>query len=208
MEGKRRNSKGKHMTDKPKDSQILEDGEIVKLYWDRQERAISATDEKYGRYLFTIAVNILRDEYDSEDAVRDTYVKTWNRIPPTKPNILPAFLSKITRDEALDRYRAKNADKRVPSELVTSLEELDECFGARDEVENTVLIREVARIVNDFVSKLSERSEFIFVCRYYYSDKIALISDMAGVSEATVLRELAAIRKGLRACLEKEGYTV
>ena len=208
MEEKRRNSKGKHMTEKLKVAQILEDEEIVKLYWDRQERAISATDEKYGRYLFTIAINILCDEYDSGDAVRDTYVKTWNRIPPTKPNILPAFLSKITRDEALDRYRAKNAGKRVPSELVTSFEELDECFGDWDEVENTALIHEVARIVNNFVAGLSERSEFIFICRYYYSDKISLISDMAGISEATVLRELAAIRKGLRACLEKEGYTV
>lgn len=196
------------MTWERKTSRILEDGEIVELYWNRQEKAISATDEKYGKYLFTIAINILHDEYDSDETVNDTYVKTWNRIPPTRPNILPAFLSKITRDEALDRYRAKSAGKRVPSEMITSLEELDECFGGQDEVENEALVHEVARILNDYVSTLSERSEFIFVCRYYYSDRIALIADMAKVSEATVLRELAAIRRGLRERLEKEGYTV
>lgn len=196
------------MTKKQKEPKILEDDEIVALFWNRRERAISATDEKYGRYLFTVAINILHDEYDSDEAVSDTYLKAWNRIPPTRPNILPAFLSKITRDEALDRYRAKNAGKRVPSELVSSLEELDECFDGKDEVESEVLIHEVAQILNDYVATLSERSEFIFLCRYYYSDKIALIADMAKVSEATVLRELAAIRKGLRERLEKEGYTV
>ena len=195
------------MTKKPKEPQILEDSEIVELYWHRKESAITQTDLKYGRYLFTVAINILHDEYDSDEAVSDTYVKTWNRIPPTRPNILPAFLSKIVRDEALDRYRAKNAGKRVPSELVTSLEELDDCLGGEG-VEDEALVHEIARILNDYVSTLSERSEFIFVCRYYYSDKIALIADMAKVSEATVLRELAAIRKGLRERLEKEGYTV
>lgn len=42
-------------------SGVLSDEEIVALYWQREERAIRATDQKYGKYLYTIAYNILRD---------------------------------------------------------------------------------------------------------------------------------------------------
>ena len=70
------------------------DEEIVSLYFSRNESAIDATDKKYGNYLFTIGYNILSDKWDSEECVNDTYFRTWNRIPPEKPNLLAAFLSK------------------------------------------------------------------------------------------------------------------
>ena len=41
----------------------MEDSEIVDLYWDRDEAAISHTQEKYDRYLTKIAWNILALEY-------------------------------------------------------------------------------------------------------------------------------------------------
>ena len=37
----------------------MEDEAIVRLYWERDERAIDATAEKYGPYCHTIAANIL-----------------------------------------------------------------------------------------------------------------------------------------------------
>jgi len=36
----------------------LTDEEIIRLYFERNESAISATDKKYGKYLITIAYNI------------------------------------------------------------------------------------------------------------------------------------------------------
>lgn len=56
-----------------------------------------------------------------------------------------------------------------------------------------------------YLDTLTEREEFVFVCRYYYADKITTIAKMLKISEKTVSRELAAIREGLRAHLEKEG---
>ena len=88
----------------------LSDEKIIALYWERNESAIKATDEKYGTYLFTIAYNILRNDWDCEECINDTYLHTWNRIPPTKPNIFQVFLSKITRDLAVDKYRKSKVD--------------------------------------------------------------------------------------------------
>ena len=107
-------------------AKVLADEDIVALYFDRNESAIDETDKKYGKYLYTIAYNIIHDSMDCEECLDDTYLSTWNRIPPTRPKILKVFLSKIMRDVAVDRYRKDSAKKRVPSELTVSLEECDE----------------------------------------------------------------------------------
>ncbi|MBQ1648598.1 MAG: hypothetical protein II047_09140, partial [Bacteroidales bacterium] len=59
----------------------MEDERIVELYWERSESAISETETKYGRYLKTVAVNILSNEEDSLECVNDTYLNAWNAIP-------------------------------------------------------------------------------------------------------------------------------
>ena len=88
----------------------MEDEKIIELYWNRDEGAITATDEKYGNYLKTIAGNILKDERDSQECVSDTYMGAWNAIPPERPSILKAFLGKITRNLSLKKYRDMTAD--------------------------------------------------------------------------------------------------
>lgn len=185
---------------------ILSDDDIVELYWSRDERAIDETDKKYGKYLYTIAYNILYDGSDCEECLNDTYLGTWNRIPPTRPKAFQAFLSKIMRNIAVDRFRHKNASKRIPSEMTVSLSELDECISCNSDISEEFIISETVKVLNDYLHTLSVRQEFIFVCRYYYSDSIINIAKMLGLSEATVYRELADIRKGLKEKLSQGGY--
>lgn len=90
----------------------MNDQEIIALYWAKEERAISATAEKYGGYCHTIAYNILCDHFEAEECVNDTYLGAWNSIPPQRPNRLAAFLGKITRNLALNRYKRNHAAKR------------------------------------------------------------------------------------------------
>ena len=89
----------------------MEDTAIIDLYWKRDERAIEETDRKYGNYCYTVADNILRSREDSEECVSDTWLRAWNSMPPQRPSILRAFLAKITRNLAFDRYRARSAAK-------------------------------------------------------------------------------------------------
>lgn len=69
----------------------MDDTKIVQLYWDRNERAIPATADKYGRYCTSIAKNILGNREDAEECVNDTYLNAWNAMPPHRPSILTAF---------------------------------------------------------------------------------------------------------------------
>lgn len=55
----------------------MDDGQIVQFYWDRDERAIPATADKYGNYCTSIAKNILGNPEDAEECVNDTYMRAW-----------------------------------------------------------------------------------------------------------------------------------
>ena len=185
---------------------ILNDEEIIDMYWVRNEQAIVETDRKYKRYLYSIAYNILHDTLDCEECLNDTYLGTWNSIPPTRPSIFQAFLSKIMRNTAVMRYRHNTASKRIPSEMKVSLHEIEECFAYTESAEEAYLVAELSHIVSDFLRSLPERRAFIFVCRYYCSDPVPRIAKMLGMSESTVFRELSKTREQLMALLKKEGY--
>ena len=101
----------------------MEDTAIIDLYWKRDERAIEETDRKYGNYCYTVADNILRSREDSEECVSDTWLRAWNSMPPQRPSILRAFLAKITRNLAFDRYRARSAAKRGNGTMEAVLDE-------------------------------------------------------------------------------------
>ena len=103
----------------------LEDNEIIELFWSRNESAIDETDIKYGKYLLAIAFNILNDTLDSEECLNDTYLSVWNSIPPTRPNILRAFLTTVMRRVAVNRYHSNSKKSAVPSEMTHSLSEME-----------------------------------------------------------------------------------
>lgn len=185
---------------------LMGDEEIIDLYWNREERAISETDRKYGRMLYAVAINILSDRLDSEECVNDTYLGTWNQIPPKRPTVFRLFLTKITRNISVDKFRERGAAKRIPSEFVVSLDELSECISCSMDTEHDFKIGEMIRILNEYLCTLSAREEFIFVCRYYYADRVSHIAQMLKMNESTVYRDLTRIRRGLRERMEKEGY--
>ncbi len=184
------------------------DNDIIELYFQRDEQAIKATSIKYGKYLFTIGNNILNDKWDSEECVNDTYFATWNRIPPQRPTYLQMFLSKIMRDVSVSKYRKNKSKKRIASELVVSMEELGDCIVSESSVDEDLAMKEIVRVLNEFLQDISKRQRFVFICRYYYCDSVKSISSMLGVSSKTVYRELEAIRSQLKDALEKEGINV
>lgn len=184
------------------------DDAIVELYWQRDEAAISETDKKYGKYLLVIADNIVHNRLDSEECLNDTYLGTWNRIPPTRPVSLRAFLARIMRNVSVGKFRQNTADKRIPSELITSLNELEGCIAGENSIDRERATRELAELINAALHAMTDREQYIFVCRYYYADKISAIASSLGVSDPTINRTLAKLRRDLKARLDDAGYTI
>lgn len=183
----------------------MEDNEIIDLYWNRNEDAIARTDEKYGKYLRSVAMNILNDMEDTKETVNDTYLKTWNAIPPQRPNAFLAWLSKITRSLSIDRIRYQNREKRSASRYDLSLEELGECIG-ENSVEKEYDLEILRDALNAFLRSYPEKNRNLFICRYFYFDSLAEAAAHCGFTEANAKTQLFRMRSALREYLDKEGF--
>lgn len=182
----------------------MEDCQIVDLYWQRSENAIAETDKKYGSFCHTIAYNILHNPEDSDECVNDTYLKTWNLLPPKRPRLLSPLLGKITRNLSLDRYRKYMAEKRGGGQMPLALEELSTCVldGEDSFIERRVL----TDILNQFLDDLPEQQRKVFVQRYWYVCSIQEIAGEYGMTQSKVKMMLLRLRSRLREELEQEGF--
>ena len=182
----------------------MDDQKIIDLYWSRSETAITETDQKYGKYCYSIAYNILTNNEDAEESVNDTYMAAWKTMPPKRPSILATFLGKITRHLSIDRWRSRNRYKRGGGEIVLALEELEECVTDSQTIEAAYERKQLALVLNRFLESLPETERRIFLCRYWYLDSISDIASYYGFSDSKVTSMLYCTRKKLWTVLEKE----
>lgn len=174
---------------------------IIKLFFDRDRRAIEEADQKYGKYLLTVAKNILHNEQDGEECVNDTYLAAWNTIPPEKPGSLKRYLCSIIRNNAISKYRSQKAQKRYGVTLC--IDELGE-YAAPDDTD-AAGIREV---LDGFLKSAGKRDMTVFVYRYYYAYPVEQIAARLGLSCSSVYKILDKMKEQLRQRLNREGITV
>jgi RNA polymerase sigma-70 factor (ECF subfamily) len=187
----------------------VDDGEIVKLYWDRSEIAISATAAKYSKYCYRVAYNVLGDHGDAEECVNDAYLRAWGAIPPARPARLSTFLGKITRNLALNRLEKRNTEKRGFGTMDAALTELAECIPDTSEpIEQLADTEIITQSLNAFLAELSKSHRKVFIRRYWYMSELDEIADSYGLSVSNVKSILFRMRKKLRKILEKEGISL
>ncbi len=183
----------------------MEDHQIVALYWQRNEHAIDATAAKYGRYCYTIALNILSSREDADESVNDTYMSAWERIPPHRPSVLSTFLGKLTRRISLNKWRDQRREKRGGGEVPLALEELSECIPSNQSTEALVEQKELSQALDRFLDTLTKTERDVFVSRYWFLAKVQEISSRFGFTEGKVKSMLFRIREKLRTYLWEEG---
>lgn len=187
----------------------MTDTEIITLFEKRDEHAISAVSEKYGSSCTGIAVNILRNHQDAEECVNDVYLKIWDTIPPEKPRSLCAFVGKITRNLAIDRYRKEHTEKRGSGEVPLILDELAECVSdGGTNIEKTAEQHELLAAINRFLDELPAPKRIAFVSRYCLCEDIKSIAKRLGMTANGVAVNLTRTRKNLVSYLNKEGYEI
>ena len=185
----------------------MTDEEILDLFFERSEQAISELAKKHGNAVNRVVFNILGDLEDVKECVNDTWLGAWNSIPPNRPDPLRTYVCKIARNLATKRYHANSAKKR-DNQYDLALEDLAECVPDRNTVEDTVAAKELAEVINRFLDTLSYEDKFVFMRRYWYSDSLPEIAKLAGMSYNSVAVRLHRVKGKLKKTLLKEGVLV
>lgn len=181
----------------------MDDANILRLYFARDEQAIRETDQAYGRKLYALSQRILGSREDAQESVNDTYLQTWRSIPPQKPRYFYAFLAAICRNLSLNRLDWNLAAKRK-AEVVSLSQEMELCIPDRRQ-EDHMESRQLRQILENFLDALPKDHRLIFLRRYLYMDTIAEIAARYGLSENNVKTRLHRTREKLRSFLQQEG---
>ena len=185
----------------------MDDRAIVALYWQRNEDALRITEEKYGARLQALAYGIVGDRQTAEECENDTYLESWQAIPPHRPeNYFYAFLACITRRNALNCCREREALKRN-GHIIELSTELEQCIPGTNDTARCVDAMALRQALNGFLATLSREKRCIFLRRYWYMDSVAEISRRFAISESKVKTTLLRCRRQLRVHLEKEGLS-
>ena len=184
----------------------MDDQRIISLYFKRDEQAIADTAQKYGKYCFSVAKNILPNEQDCEECVNDTYMRAWNTMPSERPSKLGVYLGRIVRGLSIDLLRKKGAEKRGGKQYLLSLSELEECVDGAPSAEDKLNEKLLGEAISRYLYSLPAESRTVFVCRYFFCDSIEEIAKCKGCSQSKIKSLLFRTRKGLKAFLESEGF--
>ena len=184
----------------------MEDTEIIDLYWQRDQRAIDETHGKYGGFLAGIAWNILRSHSDAEECGNDTFLRTWNAIPPARPSAFRAWRGRIVRNLSMKKLRANSALKRS-SRFEVSLSELEDCISANS-LDEQLAAGELSAQINAFLAALRRDDRVMFVRRYWFAQPLSEIADAFGTTENNVSVRLGRIRRKLHTYLERKEVTL
>ena len=161
----------------------MEDIKIIELFFNRDETAIQELSNKYSGYCYKIVWNLLNNHEDVEECLNDTWLAAWEYIPPRRPSVLSAYVGKIARGFAIDCFRKKQAAKRMDEKIAE---------------------KELIKIIENFLRKLSDSDRDIFIRRYWYLDSIKDIAKRHGVSQGCIKTNLCRNRKKLYRILKRE----
>ena len=185
----------------------MDDSKIIELFFARSENAISSVSEKYGGGMHALSYNILRDHQDAEECVNDSYVVLWNKIPPSRPDPLYAYICKVTRNISLARHKYNSAAKRNRSGSV-SLEEIGDMLSDGESIDKSLERDRLSAILGSWLDTLDERNFYVFMRRYWFMDSVEAIAVNLGITESAVYLRLDRMKKNLRRFLKERGVIV
>ena len=183
----------------------MDDKRIVAMFWARDEHALTLVREKYGKLCRHIAHNLLGNDEDVEECENDTYLAVWNAIPPARPQSLCAYLGRVMRNIAINRFHARQAQKRGGA-MEELLPELCEVVGSSPE--EAFDRAHTLELLTSFLKEETAEYRWLFMRRYWYGDGIAALAEQSGLGESTVKMRLSRQRDRLRKYLQEEGVEI
>lgn len=182
---------------------LLSDDDITKLFFERNEEAIAATERKYGRLFLAIAAGITGSAEDAAECVNDTYMKLWKSIPPESPRSLRAYGARIVKNLSVNRAEYNSAARRGGGEIMAELDE-----SVPDENASDIEERELTGAIDTFLRALDRENRVVFVLRYWHCMSVENVAKRVGCSVSNVKSKLFRTRKKLKEYLEKEGVSL
>lgn len=180
----------------------MNDKEIIDMLQKEEEKGYELMIDQYSSYISTIVYNMTRQiltPSDMEEIVADVFLKIWRNRTRLQGDRLKGLLIVTTRNLCKDAFKKQhepflsNEDDWLP---LSSPDRLHQIYEQQEQMD----------IVRKTVESWGEADKEIFICFYYFGQKIKEISAHFSMNPSTVKTKLKRCKEKLKKALEEGGY--
>lgn len=148
--------------------------------------------------MYRLALTILKDSVEAEDAVQDVFERLWVRreVLVSYQNI-DAFVLTAVRNECIDRIRSQKTRREKSDSIAYDITSKQPDSGRQ------IDLRDMKSIVQQLMEELPPRQQEIMHLRDIEECEMAEIAEIVGIDESAVRMNLSRARKAVRERLQK-----
>jgi RNA polymerase sigma factor (sigma-70 family) len=180
------------------------DSQLVSLYQTGNEEAFDMLLHRHKSRIYTAIYMIVKDRYEAEDLLQDTFIKAVNTIKSGRYNEEGKFLpwiSRIAHNLAIDRFRR---NKRYPEVVLEDGSRVfDSMQFSEESHEAKQLLRDTRSRLRDLIKELPAEQKQVLIMRHYLEMSFQEIADRSGVSINTALGRMRYALINLRKKMNK-----
>jgi len=184
--------------------QQIADREMIERIGRGDQSAFSALYDRLSRPLYSLALRMLGDAGDAQDALQDVFLQIWSRAATYNPEQSTVFSWTVllTRSRVIDRLRARKRRLRIV-DSATGDEDADVADastmeGAADTADKNDEAARVRSVLNNLPSEQREAIELAFFGHLTHHEIAARLGEPLGTIKARIRRGLLKLRERLR----------
>ena len=184
--------------------QQIADREMIERIGRGDQSAFSALYDRLSRPLYSLALRMLGDAGDAQDALQDVFLQIWSRAATYNPEQSTVFSWTVllTRSRVIDRLRARKRRLRIV-DSATDDEDADVADAstmesAADTADKNDEAARVRSVLNNLPSEQREAIELAFFGHLTHHEIAARLGEPLGTIKARIRRGLLKLRERLR----------
>ena len=184
--------------------QQIADREMIERIGRGDQSAFSALYDRLSRPLYSLALRMLGDAGDAQDALQDVFLQIWSRAATYNPEQSTVFSWTVllTRSRVIDRLRARKRRLRVVDSATddedANVADASTMETAADTAYKNDEAARVRSVLNNLPSEQREAIELAFFGHLTHHEIAARLGEPLGTIKARIRRGLMKLRERLR----------
>jgi len=162
---------------------------------------------QYSDYVYRLAVAVLGDQAEAEDAVQEVFLRVYRALEHYDPQKagLSTWLYQITLNYCRSRLRWRRVRAVFQQKVKEEVARPDTVPTPHPEEQ--VLQSELRQIIWQGINKLKEGYRLVLILHYYMDMPASEIATVLQIPEGTVYSRLHNARRRLREYLKRQGIS-
>ena len=173
----------------------------------RDETAVAELYDRHSRMIYSLILRILRAPADAEDVLQEVFVRVWTRGETYDERLgsPAAWLARIARNRAIDRFRSKRSRPEIEPVSETPTFDTMPSTNPADNPEALTVEIATAGAIREAIAALPEGQRTLIAAAFFEGYTHQELASRFGVPLGTVKTR---IRTGLIAMRERLEHLV